>query len=497
MRGDGFAFGVGCVAASSGRAKMLHVATPAPPQDLQNRNVKTRAAPRQDEAFGHPKGLAFLFSTEMWERFSYYGMRALLVLYMVNHLLTPERAQGVLGLRELKQALELISGPLAAQPLASHIYGLYTAFVYLTPIVGGMIADRWLGRRWTVALGAALMVVGHFLMASESMFLVALLLLVLGNGAFKPNIVTQVGGLYAPGDARRDRAYSIFYVGINIGAFFSPLVCGTLGETIGWQYGFAAAGVGMAIGLAVYLAGLRTLPPDREPIGPPPEPGGGDLRRALLGMLLLFLPSTLFWAAYEQQGNTIALWAERFTDRRIDLLLWQGDIPVTWFQAFNPLLIFIFTPPLVVWWGRLAQAGREPATTTKLSFGCFGIAAAYLIMALAAWTSGGASASWLWLAAYFVVLTIAELCFWPITLSVVSRMAPARSRSLVMGIWLASAFSGSLFAGWLGGLWSSLSGAAFFSLVAAIAGFAGVLIELARRALRDLALDREQARPGL
>ena len=221
------------------------------------------------EWFGHPKGLTFLFATEMWERFSYYGMRALLVLYMVDYLLKPERAGNVIGLGALKRALEALAGPLGAQPLASHIYGLYTGFVYLTPILGGLIADRWLGRRITVALGAALMVAGHFMMASESLFLFALLLLIVGNGAFKPNIVTQLGGLYPHGDTRRDRAYSIFYVGINIGAFFSPLVAGTLGETVGWHYGFASAGVGMAVGLAIYAFGLRHLPPQRPRREPP------------------------------------------------------------------------------------------------------------------------------------------------------------------------------------------------------------------------------------
>ncbi|MGC1859926.1 MAG: oligopeptide:H+ symporter, partial [Methylocystis sp.] len=220
--------------------------------------ISTRAAPSA-EWFGHPKGLTFLFGTEMWERFSYYGMRALLVLYMVDYLLKPERAGNVIGLGALKHGLEALAGPLGAQPLASHIYGLYTGFVYLTPILGGLLADRWLGRRITVALGAALMVAGHFLMASESLFLFALLLLIVGNGAFKPNIVTQLGGLYPHGDSRRDRAYSIFYVGINIGAFFSPLVAGTLGETIGWHYGFASAGVGMAVGLAIYAFGLPNL----------------------------------------------------------------------------------------------------------------------------------------------------------------------------------------------------------------------------------------------
>ena len=445
----------------------------------------------QPEWFGHPRGLTFLFATEMWERFSYYGMRALLVLYMVGHLLAPERSGAVWGLTALRHGLESISGPLGTQPFASQIYGLYSGLVYLTAILGGLLADRWLGRRHTVALGAALMVAGHFLMAIEPLFLVALTLLIFGNGAFKPNIVTQVGGLYAPQDARRDRAYSIFYVGINIGAFFSPLVCGTLGESLGWHFGFAAAGVGMTIGLATYLIGGPSLPaeaprpePHAKPDDPAPDPAA--LRRALLGLALLFVPSALFWAAYEQQGNTIALFAEQFTDRGLTLGPWHAEIPVTWFQAFNPLMIFAFTPLVVGLWARRARRGREPSTIAKLWIGCFGLSAGYVVLAAGAAASKGGQASWLLLLAYFVVITFAELYFSPIGLSLVSRMAPMRSRSLVMGLWLATSFTGNLFAGWLGSLWSSLPPARFFLVVAGVAALAGLLLVISRHRLRKL-----------
>src|SRR5271167_4939554 len=198
----------------------------------------------------------------MWERFSYYGMRSLLVLYMTKCLLWPDHAGNVVGLLGIKQALETVFGPLNVQPLSSQIWGLYTGLVYFTPIFGGLLADRVLGQRRTVIIGAVLMAIGHFMMAVEQLFVFALLALILGNGCFKPNISTQVGGLYAPSDHRRDRAYSIFYVGINVGAFLAPLVCGTLGETVGWHYGFAAAGVGMCIGLFTYLYAWPLLPED-------------------------------------------------------------------------------------------------------------------------------------------------------------------------------------------------------------------------------------------
>src|SRR5690348_8898102 len=308
------------------------------------------------EIFGHPRGLTFLFATEMWERFSYYGMRSLLVLYMVKYLLMPPHMTGVFGLDVLKGTLEAIFGPLAPQQFASQIYGFYTGFVYLTPILGGLLADRVLGQRRTVVLGAALMALGHFTMAFERLFLLALMLLILGNGAFKPNISTQVGGLYAAGDRRRDRAFSIFYVGINIGAFLAPLVCGTLGQELGWHYGFGAAGVGMLIALATYIYALRSraLPRDERQTaietGTEHKPLTQSEWSGIIALLLLFLPTTLFWATYEQQGNTIALWADDYTDRTINLIFWHGEIPTTWFQAFNPFMIFAFTPLIVGLW---------------------------------------------------------------------------------------------------------------------------------------------------
>ncbi|HEX9464765.1 MAG TPA: peptide MFS transporter [Alphaproteobacteria bacterium] len=442
------------------------------------------------DLLGHPRGLTFLFATEMWERFSYYGMRALLVLYMVKYLLQPAQAHSVFGLDVLKGWLEALFGPLDIQPLASQIYGLYTGLVYLTPIFGGLLADRVLGQRRTVIIGASLMAAGHFMMASEQLFLLALLMLILGNGAFKPNISTQVGGLYAAGDPRRDRAYSIFYVGINLGAFLAPLVCGTLGEELGWHYGFTAAGVGMLIGLAIYLAALRNLPPDElhklRAAAKERAPLSRDERRGIVALLILAVPVTLFWATYEQQGNTIALWADANTDRSVNLLLWRGEIPTTWFQAFNPFMIFAFTPLVVGWWARQARRGREPGTVIKMSLGCLGVAAANLIMALAAWSAGGGTASWLWLLAYFVVITLGELYLSPIGLSLVSKLAPAKLLSMMMGLWLATSFVGNFMAGWLGSLWTALDKPLFFVLIAGIAAVAAAAIAICHRPLAPI-----------
>jgi POT family proton-dependent oligopeptide transporter len=435
---------------------------------------------------GHPRGLAFLFATEMWERFSYYGMRALLVLYLVQYLL-PGRPDVVIGYATLKSALEFVFGPLDVQPVASHIYGLYTGLVYLTPIFGGLLADRVLGQRRTVMLGAVLMAIGHFMMASEQLLLLALLFLILGNGAFKPNISSQVGMLYAPGDLRSDRAYSIFYVGINIGAFFSPLVCGTLAATFGWHYGFAAAGFGMLAGLVIYLAAGQSLPADRHASATQAAdhaPLTAAERGGLHALVMLFIPVTLFWATYEQQGNTIALWAQDHTNRTVDLGFWRGDIPAQWFQSINPFLIFAFTPVVVALWARQAARGNEPSTVTKMAIGCFGVALANLIMVAAAALANGGRASASWLMVYFVVITIGELYLSPIGLSLVTKVAPARMLSMMMGAWLATVFVGNFASGWLGSYWSAISKPAFFAMIAAIAGAAGLAILALSRPLR-------------
>jgi len=441
-------------------------------------------APRGGDLFGHPRGLTFLFATEMWERFSYYGMRALLVLYMVKYLLDPQRAGQVVGLGAFRSALEFVFGPLDVQPLASQIYGFYTGLVYLTPILGGFLADRVLGQRRTVILGASLMAAGHFMMAFEHLFLFALGVLILGNGAFKPNISTQVGSLYALDDRRRDSAFSIFYVGINLGAFLAPLVCGTLGEELGWHYGFAAAGVGMTIGLIIYLFAAPTLPRDafarREATHAPLDRTGWQ---SIVALLLLFLPVSLFWGIYEQQGNTIVLWASEHTDRHA----LGFEIPVTWFQALNPFMIFAFTPFIVALWRR--QRAREPSTVAKMAIGCFLAALAYLLLVTAAVVSGGTHASWLWLFVYFVVLTVGELYLSPTSLSLVTKVAPLHLLSMMMGVWLATSFIGGFLAGYLGTFWSSMTKPGFFLMLAIISALAGLAITLLIRPLRVVLQD--------
>jgi POT family proton-dependent oligopeptide transporter len=432
----------------------------------------------KSDLFGHPRGLTVLFATEMWERFSYYGMAALVVLYMTKYLFLPGRVETVLGYAAVKQGFELLLGPLEPQPLASLIYGCYTGLAYLTPIAGGFLADRVLGQRRTVVLGGTLMAIGHFLMTVEALFFPALTFLILGVGTFKPNISTQVGGLYAAGDPRHLRAYSVFYVGVNLGAFLAPLVCGTLGEAAGWHFGFAAAGIGMVLGLIIYVSGWRTLPAD-APVGVRTAvPLDRAERRAMAGLLAVSGLTAFFWATYDQQGNTIVLWAEDFTQRSVDLGLWRGDIPTTWFLALNPLLIFMLTPLLLRAWTWQRALGLEPAPVAKMALGFAWVVLAYLVMALAALVAGNNKAGPLWLLGYFILLTIGELHVAPVGLALVSRVAPARMLAMTMGMWFAATFPGDLLGGFLGTFWSRMDKPAFFLMMAGVAGAAGIMMAL-------------------
>jgi proton-dependent oligopeptide transporter, POT family len=436
-------------------------------------------SPPTREFLGHPRGLAVLFATEAWERFSYFGNAALVVLYMTKYLFDPGRLETVFGLGAIKAALEFLFGPLEAQPLASQLFGFYTGLAYFAPILGGLVADRLLGRHRTILVGGVFMAAGHFMMAFEALFLLALLMLIIGIGAFKPNISTQVGALYAPDDHRRDRAYSIFYLGINIGAFLAPLICGTLAVQYGWHYGFGAAGVGMLISLAIYLCGRRTLPADDPPRGSPlareNKPLEAGERRALLALIGTCALVTLFWAAYDQQGNTVLLWAEDFTDRSVDLGFWRGEIPSPWFLALNPLMIFLFTPLIVRRWAAQGRRGTEPFPISKMAFGCLCVALANLLMAGAGWATAG-KASVAWLMGYFVLATIGELHVAPVGLALISKLAPARMTSIIMGVWFATTLPADVLAGFLGGFWTSTAKANFFLMIALIAALGSVAL---------------------
>ncbi len=399
------------------------------------------AARRREEWFGQPRGLSILFLTEMWMQFSFFGMRTILVYYMVKELLIP-------------------------QARSSLIYGGYAAAVYFTPIFGGYIADRWLSKKTSVVIGGLAMAAGHFMMIFPALFFPALSAIALGNGFFLPSLSSQINALYDENDPRLGSAYNIYYVGINLGAFLAPFVCGTLGELYGWHWGFAAAGVGMVIGLATYLAGGRWLPPDGPRAALARREADGPARRRrfllLLGVMAVVI---VFRGAYEQNGNTIALWTDAGVDRH---LAGGWQIPLTWFQALNPLIIFIGTPPLVAWWTRAGLKHREPASVAKMATGALIVAASFALIAGVCLVSDAhhARSSWIWLFAFWAVLTIGELFILPVGLGLFGRLAPKGFEATAIAIWFFAGFVGNLFAGWLGSLWSRLGQPAFFAVIA-------------------------------
>ena len=440
----------------------------------------------QKQFLGHPVGLFVLFFTEMWERFSYYGMRALLVLYMTKYLINHAQTGGyVFGFGVLKAGLEAVFGPLAIQPMASQIYGLYTGFVYFTPFFGGILADRFFGQRKTVVLGGILMAIGHFLMAFEQFFLLALLFLILGNGCFKPNISTQVGNLYPAGDPRRDGAFTIFYMGINLGAFFSPLVCGTLGQVYGWHYGFTAAGVGMVIGLVVYLWGQKYLAQDNLTLNISNKAAAEPLKheeiQGIIALVVLCMLNIVFWAVYEQQGNTIQL----FADQNTDWHLFGWEMPSTWFQSLNPLFIFLLAPLLNLFWSGQAKKGKEPTSVGKMALGCFLLGMSFLVLM---YVSHGLAAdqkiTFLWLVGCTLIYTIGELYLSPIGLSLVTKVAPARLVSMLMGMWFLSSFFGNYLSGYIGSYYEKMPKEAFFLLLTVLGVGAGASMLLLKTRLK-------------
>ncbi|MEP6908371.1 MAG: peptide MFS transporter [Pseudoxanthomonas sp.] len=403
--------------------------------------------------FGHPRGLTILFLTEMWEMFSFFGMRAILVYYMTKHL-------------DMQQEY------------ASLVYGAYAAFVYFTPVFGGVIADRWLGKARAVVIGGSLMALGHFMMSFESLFYPALCMIALGNGLFLPSLASQIQGLYRDGDPRSKSAYNIYYVGINLGAFIAPLICGTLGEAYGWHWGFAAAGFGMLLSLVIYLYGRRYLP--AEPArGAEASAARPSLDRAARDRLLMLLGIAgivvIFRGAYEQVGNTIALWADTGIDRQLGI---GWTIPMTWFISLDPLFVFAFTPVLVARWTRLAQRGIETPLLGRMAFGAAVVAISFLALGLVAgWSEAhGSRASWIWLAGWFVVFTIGELYILPSGLALFGRMAPEGFRATSIATWFFAGFFGNLLAGGLGTFWSRIAHGWFFVLISGVAALSAILL---------------------
>ncbi|HEX9283265.1 MAG TPA: peptide MFS transporter [Gemmatimonadales bacterium] len=433
--------------------------------------------------FGHPRGLSTLFFTEMWERFSYYGMRAFLILYMT----APVAAGGL--------AFDVTR--------AAHIYGFYTSSVWAASIVGGLVADWLLGQYKSVLVGGILIALGHFSLAFHALpfFFAGLLLIVAGTGLLKPNVSTLVGSLYDAADARRDSGFSIFYMGINLGAAIGPLIAGWLAQRVDWHAGFACAGIGMTLGLIQYVLGRNRLQPviERLPARasvPRPDTAASATTAAsgLLGfsavewkrlaaVAVFFVFASIFWGAFEQAGSTLNLFADRYT--RLSVLGFA--FPASWFQSVPPTFVIMLAPTFAWLWVRLGP--REPSSPAKFTLGLLFVGLSFLLLvpaATIAQSGGGVRVSPLWLVGVYFLQELGEVSLYPVGLSLTTKLAPARVAGLMMGVWLLSVSAGDLIAGWIAGLFKSYPLPLLFGAVAATAIAAGVVLALLIRPVRRL-----------
>ncbi|MDB5395858.1 MAG: amino acid/peptide transporter [Rhodospirillales bacterium] len=432
-----------------------------------------------DKAFlGHPRGLAWLSFSEVWERFSYYGMQALLVLYMTHYLLLPGHIEHVAGFGPFRAVIESAYGPLSPQALASVIFGLYAGLVYLTPIAGGLLADRFIGRTRAVIAGAVLMAAGHFLMAFEASFLLALLCLLIGIGCFKGNIATQVGELYAADDPRRADAYQIYMLGIQLAVIVSPLVCGTLGQVYGWHWGFGAAGVGMLIGLAVYLSGRAWLPPEapilrgKARIARAPLAAGEG--RTVLVLALIVPVLALGSVGNSEIFNAYLVWGEA----NYQLVFFGKTMPITWILSFSSIISAATIVLTVMFWRWWAKRWTEPDEITKLTIGVGIAALAPLTLAAAAAlvAATGQKVGLGWAVAFELINDFGFANFFPVGLALFSRAAPKALRGMMIGVFYLHLFIGNMLVGWLGGLLERMPGTAFWLMHSGLITVAAMIL---------------------
>ena len=445
----------------------------------------------QKELFGHPVGLYVLFFTEMWERFSYYGMRAILVLYLVAQTQSENSGLGWTN----GEALSL--------------YGWYTMLVYVASIPGGWIADKFLGQKKSVLYGGILLVAGHSILAIEEMwaFYSGLGLIIAGVGLLKPNISTMVGGLYKQGDIRRDKGFTIFYIGINVGAFLSSLIVGTVGEVYGWHYGFGLAGIGMAAGLIQYLFGQKYLKSvgnflgdsenktEKEAMNKPLTKIEKD---RVVVLLISFLLVIIFWGAFEQAGGLMNLYASGKTDRILSfsLPLIGNEVPASWFQSLNAMFIIFLGTTVAGFWANRKLKGKISTSLFKMILGLIIMGTGFFFMTAAAaqYENNGASAMY-WLVLAYLFHTVGELCISPVALSYITKLAPVKYASLMMGVYFAMTGFGNKLAGWLGEASENLGEYVIFTGIATFCVIFGLLVMLFRERLERLthgAEDNEQ-----
>jgi len=428
--------------------------------------------PRSRGFLGHPPGLAYLAFTEAWERFSYYGMSALLVLYMVNQLLLPGHVEHVAGFATFRGLIEGAFGPLSTQALASQIFGLYAGFVYFTPVIGGWLGDR-IGQRNAVVIGGLSMSGGHLAMAFDQSFLLALLLLIIGSGLLKGNISAQVGGLYpVEEEERRTKGFAIFSTGINFGAVAGPLLCGFLGERYGWHVGFGAAALFMLGGVATYLSGYRYLPVRIErDARAAVEMTVGDWKvvAALLGVMAI----TIFpHIAYYQLANVLPIWLQQYANMSAG----GFQVPIPWFQSIDPLFSILCVPLLFSLWRWQGRgAGSEPSELRKIGTGAFVCGGANLILVAAIAAYGSNKVPWIWPFLFCAVQGVGFMYFWPPFLSLISRAAPPKVNATMMGAAFLVLFVANNLIGWIGTFYEKMTPSAFWALHACIGAAGGVL----------------------
>ena len=435
---------------------------------------------REVTFLGHPRGLFYLAFTEAWERFSFYGMTALLALYMVNQLLLPGHVEHVCGFSGLRAAVEALVGPLSAQALGSQIFGLYSGFVYFTPLLGGMIADRWIGQRNGVVIGALSMSAGHIAMTFDQSFLLALLLLVIGSGFLKGNISAQVGALYPREDeVRRTRGFIIFSTAINVGAVTGPFLCGLLAQLYGWHCGFGVAAIFMLLGLATYLYGYRYLPARVERRKFEGTRLTAADRRIVYTLIAVMIITIFQSTAFYQLFNVSPVWIQQ----HVALDVGGFRIPIAWYQA-NSAVFSILGVPLLFWiWRQQALRRREPGDLAKIGTGAWIAAASNLVLVAAIFVSDGAPVHPIWPFFYGAGLGISFLYYWPTLLALVSRAAPAKVNSTLMGLAFMSLFISNNLIGWIGGFYEKMRPVEFWAMHAAIAACGGILVVLFSRRL--------------
>ena len=451
---------------------------------------------------GHPKGLYLLFFTEMWERFSYYGMRAILILY-----LTKKFIEGGLGMDE-KYAMLL--------------YGYFTGFVYFTPLIGGWLADRYLGKRLAVTIGGITMMLGQFTLFglnSTTGLYIGLLLLIIGNGFFKPNISTLVGGLYKDGDSRRDAAFTIFYMGINLGAMIAPLIIGVVTDNMfattnedgsisyGYRYGFLVSGIGMLLGQVIFnLLGTKYLGDlGTKPVGAVSDTEVAKVQKSInpetrevldekqekqrisvIFILLIF--AVFFWAGFEQAGSSLSLYTDKYIDRSIG----SFEIPTSWFQSVNPLFIVTLAPLFTLFWA--SPIGRRLTTPVKMGVGMIilGVGFLFMIGAVAERSANGDvddvnnKAALMWLIMTYLLHTIGELCISPVGLSVVTKLSPPKLASVLMAVWMLSSFFANIVGGYIASYVETMGAGEVFTYIAGFVSVCGVLLILLNKVILKL-----------